>query len=98
MLEHDITVRTTLLEHGESSTDGGIDIGRLQILIGQDGGGKSHTINSIIATLENDHGFTGEDYNICGITGKASSLIGGSTLHSHKEVFGLPCRKAIPPV
>ena len=93
-LIHDLVVRSTLLPSGQSSTDGGSDVGRLHILLGQGGGGKSYAIDAILTTLTSEHNFTAENYKVCATTGKAASLIGGSTLHAHKEGFGLPCGQA----
>lgn len=40
----------------KSSTDGGEGIGRLQILLGEGGTGKSYSIDAVITTLMNEHG------------------------------------------
>eukprot|EP00957_Ditylum_brightwellii_P043003 3257514-Ditylum_brightwellii.AAC.1 len=85
---HDLVVRCTLLPSGQSSSDGGSDVGRLHILLGQGGGGKSYAINAIITTLTSEHNYNADNYKVCATTGKAATLIGGSILHSHKEGFG----------
>eukprot|EP00957_Ditylum_brightwellii_P121156 9240136-Ditylum_brightwellii.AAC.1 len=50
-LIHDLVVRSALLPSEQSSTDGGSDVGRLCILLGQGGGGKSYAIDAILTTL-----------------------------------------------
>eukprot|EP00957_Ditylum_brightwellii_P072901 5540150-Ditylum_brightwellii.AAC.1 len=70
---------------GQSSTDGGSDVGRFHILLGQDGGGKSYAIDAILTTLTSEHNFNADNYKVYATTGKAAILIGRSTLHSYKE-------------
>eukprot|EP00957_Ditylum_brightwellii_P016999 1281464-Ditylum_brightwellii.AAC.1 len=60
-------------------------MGRLHILLGKGGGGKSYTINAILTTLTSEDNFTAENYKVCATTGKAASLIVGSTLHAHEK-------------
>eukprot|EP00957_Ditylum_brightwellii_P211333 15366057-Ditylum_brightwellii.AAC.1 len=48
---HDLVGRTTFIPSGQSSTDGDSDVGRLHILLGQSGGGKSYAIDAIFTTL-----------------------------------------------
>eukprot|EP00957_Ditylum_brightwellii_P210475 15365016-Ditylum_brightwellii.AAC.1 len=91
ILAHDMAVRSTLLSPNESSTDGGEDIGRLQMMLGQGGGGKSYVIDAIITTLIERHQFTEDNYKVCATTGKAATLVGGSTLHAVKEGLSIPC-------
>ena len=57
-ISHDVAVRAALLDNVESITDRGDNNGRLHLLLGQEGGGKSHTTNAIITTLIREHGFT----------------------------------------
>eukprot|EP00957_Ditylum_brightwellii_P103349 7876131-Ditylum_brightwellii.AAC.1 len=87
---HDLVVRSTLLPSGQSSTDGGNDVGRLHILFGQVGGGKSYAFNAILTTLTFEHNLNADNYKVCATSCKLPTLIGGSTFHSHKEGFGLP--------
>ena len=74
---HDLFVKAATLRPGLSSTDKdyGGDIGRLQILVGQGGCGKSYVIKAIHITLS--------ELNIEGgffeTTGMAAVGIGGST-------------------
>eukprot|EP00957_Ditylum_brightwellii_P212201 15367066-Ditylum_brightwellii.AAC.2 len=72
-------MRSTLLPSGKSSTDGDSDMGRLYILLGQGGGGKSYATDDILTTLTSEYKFTADNYR--------------STLHSHKEDFGLSVGK-----
>ena len=56
---HDLCVRSCLLE-GEgrlSQTDGGDDVHRLQIVVGEGGTGKSYVIDAIVTTLTTEYGF-----------------------------------------
>ena len=89
-MAHDAVVNAVLQDYGESRTEGGNGIGRLQILLGQGGGGKSFTINSIITTLIQQHSFDQKNYRLCATTGKAATVINGSTVHSVKEGMALP--------
>eukprot|EP00957_Ditylum_brightwellii_P067464 5120896-Ditylum_brightwellii.AAC.1 len=84
-LIHDLMVLSTLLPSGQSSTDSGSDVGRLHILLGKVVGGKYYAIDAILTTLTSENSFTADNYNVCATTGKAASLIRGSTLHAHKE-------------
>eukprot|EP00957_Ditylum_brightwellii_P177035 13486735-Ditylum_brightwellii.AAC.2 len=87
---HDLAVRSSLLPSGQSSTDGVSNVGGLHILLGQGGDGKSYAINDILTILSSEYKFNADNYKVCATTGNAATLIGGSTLHSHKEGFGLP--------
>ena len=68
---HDLCVRACLLEHNEriSSTDGGDDIGRLQLVIGEGGTGKSYVIDAIVTTLIEKYGFNLSEIGIFAPTG-----------------------------
>ena len=83
-------VRAALLDNGELITYWGADIGRLNLLLGQGGGGKYHTTNAIITKIIREHGFAEGNYSLCNITRKSATVINGSTVHSFKEVFSLP--------
>eukprot|EP00957_Ditylum_brightwellii_P198420 15120701-Ditylum_brightwellii.AAC.1 len=61
---------------GQSSNDGGSDVGRLQILLGQGGGGKSYAIDTILTTSTSEHNFIADNNKVCTTTGKAAILIG----------------------
>eukprot|EP00957_Ditylum_brightwellii_P173088 13177278-Ditylum_brightwellii.AAC.1 len=84
-LIHDLVVRSTHLPSGKSSTEGGSDVRRFHIFLGQGGGGKSYAIDAILTTLTSEHNFNADNYKVCATTGKAATLIGESSLHSHKE-------------
>eukprot|EP00957_Ditylum_brightwellii_P017986 1355253-Ditylum_brightwellii.AAC.1 len=84
-----LVVRSTLLPSGKSSADGDSDVGRLHILFCQGGRGKPYVIDVILTTLTSEHNFTVDNYKVCAVTGKAATLIGGSTLCYHEEGFGL---------
>eukprot|EP00957_Ditylum_brightwellii_P192743 14675995-Ditylum_brightwellii.AAC.1 len=86
---HDLVVISTLLPTGQSSIDSGSDVYRLYILLGQDVGGKSYAIDTILTTLTFEQNFTADNYKVCVTTGKAVALIEASTPHSQKEGFGL---------
>eukprot|EP00957_Ditylum_brightwellii_P082759 6292304-Ditylum_brightwellii.AAC.1 len=86
---NDLVARSTLLPSGKSSTDGDSDVGKLHILLGQGGGGKPYTIDGNLTALTSEHNFNADNYKVCDTTGKAATLIKESTLHSHKDNFGL---------
>jgi hypothetical protein len=85
---HDVFVAAVCQPRGSSSTDDeqSNGIGRLQILAGQGGCGKTHVINAINTTLK-AKGFVGRNFATTGI---AAVGIGGSTLHSYARGLGLP--------
>jgi hypothetical protein len=62
--------------------------GKLGIMVGKGGTGKSTTIQAAEHTLESIHG-VGCVVKLA-TTGKAASVIGGSTLHSPKTGLGVP--------
>ena len=92
---HDWFVQVCNQELGTSSTDGGDMLGRLLLLLGQGGSGKSHTVNSIITTLTRQYGFKEAQFPCFATTGKAAAILGGSTLHSWKTGFGLPVNQQV---
>eukprot|EP00957_Ditylum_brightwellii_P171221 13034442-Ditylum_brightwellii.AAC.1 len=55
---YDLVVRSTLLPRRQFSTDGGSDVGRLHMLLGQGGGGKACAIDAILTTLISKYNFT----------------------------------------
>ena len=94
-LAHDAVVRSASQPaHISSSTDGGTGPGRLFLVLGEGGTGKSYAVDAICSTLKLEHGFTDKNIRLMATTGKAATVIGGCTLHSHREGFGLPCGKA----
>jgi len=90
---HDWFVKACSQDVGASSTDGGRGFARLVMLLGLGGTGKSFTVDSIITTLHHQHGYSPEQIPCFATTGKAATIIGGSTLHSWKQGFGLPVNK-----
>jgi hypothetical protein len=56
------------------------------LLLGKGGTGKSHTIYSILTDMEEKK----EKYLVMATTGKAATVIGGSTVHSVKDGLGIP--------
>ena len=89
---HDLLIRAINLNPGQSKTDGGSDVSRLQLLLGKGGAGKSHVLDAVITTLKQKHAFDNDDYLVMAPTGKVASAINGSTLHSHKHGLALPVR------
>ena len=89
-IAHDDVVRDALLDNGKSITDGRAVIGRIHLLLGQGGGGKSHTINVIINMLIREHSLTKDNYSLRTTTEKAATVIIGSMLYSFREGFSLP--------
>ena len=85
LLAHDMIVTACLLGPGESSTDGGEQIGRLQILLGAGGCGKSYVIDAVINTLTLQHGWASDRYGIYATTGKAATSINGYTIQNYSQ-------------
>ena len=85
---HDVFVAAVYQPPGSSSTDDVLSngIGRLQILAGQGGCGKTHVLNAINTTLK-ALGIVGGNFATTGI---AAVGIGESTLHSYAWGFGIP--------
>eukprot|EP00957_Ditylum_brightwellii_P075810 5761933-Ditylum_brightwellii.AAC.1 len=52
--------------------------------------GSLNAIYAILTTLTSEHSFNAGNYKVCTTTGKAATLIRGSTLYSHKDGFGQP--------
>ena len=91
-MAHDLIIRAMNLAPGQSKTDGGDDVSRLQLLIGKGGAGKSYVLDSVISTLKREYSKDDDKYLIMAPTGKAASNICGSTIHSHSEGLSLPTR------
>jgi hypothetical protein len=68
---------------------------KLIILIGLGGTGKSTTVNAVITTLKQEHGWSDENYAVWATTGMAATNIHGSTVHSWKEGLGFPDEKMV---
>ena len=91
-MSHDLIIRALNLQVGQSKTDGGDDVSRLQLIIGKGGAGKSYVLDSVISTFKREYAYDDENYLIMAPTGKAASNVSGSTIHSHKEGLGLPVK------
>ena len=83
-------MRAATLPPGQSSTDGGSDIGRLICTIGQGGSGKSYVADSALTTLEESHGWGDNCSAVFATTAKAAIVLNGSTVHSYHTGLGLP--------
>ena len=85
-----LAIDASLLNKGESSTDGVNYIGRLQLILGPGGTGKSEVIKTIKSKLVHKHGLDESHYSIMATTRKAATVINGCTIHSYKEGLGIP--------
>ena len=81
---HDVIIRACTLGQCNrlSRTDDGDDIGRLQLMIGAGGCGKSYVIDCIVNTLVTKYGWKVEEILILATTGKAASGVGGTNAHT----------------
>ena len=70
---------------GESITDSRNDLSWLQLLLDKSGLGKSHVLDTVITTLKENENYADKFFLVITPTGKATSNICGSTLHSNKE-------------
>lgn len=75
----------SLQEGIESSTDGGDGIGRLQLLLGKGGIGKSLYFNAVITSLKSRLNFSHEHYSKHGTTGIAATNINGTTIKTGEQ-------------
>ena len=82
-LAHDMIVKACCLGSMESKTDGGAEIGRLQLLLGAGGCGKSYLIDAVLSSMCHDHGWISSNYCVFATTGKAASSIDGSTVQNY---------------
>eukprot|EP00563_Minutocellus_polymorphus_P006490 CAMPEP_0181033346 /NCGR_PEP_ID=MMETSP1070-20121207/7207_1 /TAXON_ID=265543 /ORGANISM="Minutocellus polymorphus, Strain NH13" /LENGTH=196 /DNA_ID=CAMNT_0023110765 /DNA_START=504 /DNA_END=1092 /DNA_ORIENTATION=+ len=82
--------RRLLLTDKTSSTDSGDGIGRLQLLLGKGGCGKSYVLDAVLTTLAEVHDVHLDEVAVFGTTGKAACLIQGSTVHSWSEGLCFP--------
>ena len=65
------------------------NVGRLQIIVGQGGCGKSFTVNAIITSLKEEYNWTEDNFCIYATNGKAATNINGSTLQNFVDGLGL---------
>lgn len=86
---HDGVVRSIVQEE-TSATDSGDGIGRLQLLLGKGGCGKSYVLDAVLTTLADEHGINLEEVAVFGTTGKTACLIQGSNVHSWSEGLCFP--------
>ena len=82
-------ILTDILEckYGKSSTDGGLGFSRLVFLRGRGGTGKSTCVNAVRNML------AATEEVVMATTGKAATVIGGSTVFSKKNGLALPIGK-----
>ena len=94
LIAHDVIVRMATRDFGMSRTDDNSsrEFGRLLILCGQGGSGKSYTIDCILTTLRNVHDFSEKNYLILATTGMAATVISGYTCHNTRYGLSLPTR------
>ena len=97
-IAHDLIIKALKLRLNQSVTDGGTNISRLQIIIGQGGSGKSHALDSVITSLKNKHGYRDDNFLVLAPTGKAASNISGNTIHSHKEGLSIGIKGSLKPL
>jgi hypothetical protein len=91
---HDLVLSSIEAPAGTSKTDSELgDFGRCFLLRGQGGTGKSFTIDSLCHSVSELYGEGAS--SIMATTGKAATVIGGSTVHSSKQGLALPVGKAV---
>ena len=73
-------------QQGFSSTDGGKGLARCMLLLGHGGTGKWTAINAIRVQLQEEWEM------VMAPTGKAATVIGGSTIFNHKHGLCLPIK------
>ena len=83
-LAHDILVRIATREPGTSKTDdvNSKEHGRLIVMCGKGGAGKSYTVDSVLSTLRNEYNFTEDNYLILATSAMSATVISGLTVHS----------------
>ena len=88
-------VRIATREAGTSRTDdvNSREHGRLVIMCGKGGSGKSYTVDSVLSTLRNQYDFTEENYLILATSAMAATVISGVTVHSPEHGLGIPLGK-----
>ena len=91
-LAHDVVVRMATREPGTSKTDdtNSEENGRLCILCGKGGAGKSYTVDCVLSTLKNQYNFREENYLILATSAMAATVISGATVHSPDHGLGIP--------
>ena len=77
-LAHDVLVRMATREPGTSSTDdeNSKENGRLCILCGKGGAGKSYTVDCVLTTLRNEYNFRESHYLILATSAMAFRTFG----------------------
>ena len=95
-LAHDVLVRMATRDPGTSKTDdkNSEENGRLCILCGKGGAGKSYTVDCVLSTLRNEYNFTEENYLILATSAMAATVITGVTVHSPEHGLGIPTGKS----
>ena len=83
-IAHNMILSSCLQDPNVSRTDGGSGIGRLQMLLGEGGCGRSFVIDAVITSLKCRHNWNDDNFSIYATTGKAAATsVGGSTFLSY---------------
>jgi hypothetical protein len=91
---HDLVLASVKAPPGSSKTDTELgEFGRCFLLRGQGGTGKSFTIDAICNSVSQCYGEGAS--SIMATTGKAATVIGGSTVHSTKQGLALPVGRTV---
>ena len=85
-MTHDLFVAAVKASCGRSTSEAEKKVGKLQIMTGQGGCGKTHVVKCINSTLSK-MGIKGGNFATTGI---AAAGINGSTIHSYTRGFGIP--------
>ena len=78
------------------TNDNTVDIGKLQILLGAGGTGKSYVIDSVITKLKEEHNWKENDYSIYVTTEKAATNVDGSIFQNFTDGLGLFGNRYLP--
>lgn len=89
-LAHDIMVMAVKQFVRDGSSCSSQNKGRLLIVRGVGGTGKSFVINATLTTLSRECGLSEEDFLVMATTAKAASVINGCTLHSARDGLAVP--------
>ena len=91
-LDRDVLVRIATRDAGTLRTDdvNSKEHGRLVIMCGKGGAGKSYTVDSVLSTLRNEYNFTEETYLILATSAMAATVISGVTVHSSEYGLVIP--------
>ena len=78
-LAHDVLVRMATQDPGTSKTDdeNSKENGRLCILCGKGGAGKSYTVDCVLTTLREKYNFTENNYLVLATSRMAATMING---------------------